>query len=169
MSRLEWTVLPIQVLDEANVCAADGTFYVRPKPMKRWRQVYAFHAYVNGTFVPCAVAYMTSKSRRFYVRVIDALKDWIALNLELQWAPDYWLTDFESGIFGAVQRVWPGVVHKACYFHFSKAIWTQVQKKGLAEDYNEDVPLNELVCMLKVMPLVPVASVPACVRFIIDQ
>jgi len=100
MSRLEWTVLPIQVLGEANVCAADGTFYVRPKPKKRWRQVYAFHAYVNGTFVPCAVAYMTSKSRQFYVRVIDALKDWIALNLELQWDLSRLIVESRDGLDG---------------------------------------------------------------------
>jgi hypothetical protein len=42
----------IQVLAESEVCASDGTFFIRPQPKSRWRQVYSFHSYVNGTFIP---------------------------------------------------------------------------------------------------------------------
>jgi MULE transposase domain len=151
------------------VCASDGTFFVRPKPKSRWRQVYSFHSYVNGTFIPCATAYMTSKSTRFYTEVLKGLQEYSRDQLETEWTPKFWLTDFEQAAFSAVHNTFPDIVHKGCYFHFTKSIWTQVQKKGLAGDYNTNVALNELVRTLKVMPMVPKASVPASVLSIFEQ
>jgi hypothetical protein len=124
------------VLAEAEVVASDGTFNIRPKPKKKWRQVYSLHTYVNGTFIPCAVAYMTSKSRHYYKTMLRSLRTWMHDNLETaggepqEWEPKYWLTDFESGIFPAVKEMWPnsGIVQKGCYFHYTQAIWSHRQR-----------------------------------------
>ena len=165
----------IQVLAESDVVASDGTFNIRPKLKKKWRQVYSLHSYVNGTFIPTVVTYMTSKSTRAYKQMFTSLKEWIHANVKTEegepvvWEPKYWLTDFESGVFSAVHSMWPGTAQKGCYFHFTKSIWAKVQEKGLAKAYNKDIAVNETVRMVKVLPLVPTAAIAQSVQHIITK
>jgi hypothetical protein len=160
------------VLAESDVVASDGTFNIRPKPKKKWRQVYSLHSYVNGTFVPTVVAYMTSKSANAYKDMFTSLKEWIHTNLQteagepIEWVPKYWMTDFEAGAFKAVHSVWPETIRKGCYFHFTKSIWAKAQEKGLAKAYNKDLVVNETIRMVKVMPLVPTAAIAASVQHV---
>lgn len=165
----------IQVLAESDVVASDGTFNIRPKPKKKWRQVYSLHSHVNGTFIPTAVACMTSKSTRAYQQMFTSLKEWIHDNVKteegepVEWEPKYWLTDFEAGVFKAVHTVWPGTVQKGCYFHYAKSIWAHTQEKGLAGAYNKDVAVNETIRMVKVLPMVPTTAVAASVQHLITK
>lgn len=163
------------MLAKSDVVASDGTFNIRPKPKKKWRQVYSLHSYVNGTFVPTVVAYMTSKSAQAYTQMFTSLKEWIHDNVKneegepIEWEPKYWMTDFESGVFPAVHSVWPHTVQKGCYFHYTKSIWAKVQEKGLAKAYNKDVAVNETVRLVKVLPLVPTEAVASCVQYVITK
>jgi hypothetical protein len=112
---------------------------------------------------------MSSKSTRFYTVVLKGLQQYSQDKLQTEWKPKYWLTDFEQSTFAAVRNTFPDIVHKGCYFHFTKAIWTQVQKKGLAGDYNTNIALNELVRSLKVMPMVPKESIADAMLSIFHQ
>ena len=47
--------------------------------------------------------------------------------------------DFENGMKKAVKNVFPGVQVSGCFFHFKKAIWTNVQNLGLTSHFNQDV------------------------------
>jgi len=41
------------------------------------------------------------------------------------------VSDFERALWAAVREVLPGVVQRGCAFHFSQAIWRNIQSVGL--------------------------------------
>ncbi|CAF5054651.1 unnamed protein product, partial [Rotaria socialis] len=65
------------------------------------------------------------------------------------------MTDFETGTIKSVKDMLPNILHKGCLFHFSQAVWRQVQSKGLTTKYKEDE-----VFRLNVKQLIALAFVP---------
>lgn len=100
----------------------DGTFY---SCTKHFNQLYTLHASVNGTMFPIVFVLLPNKSEATYNRFFGLLKDVIqdlqsVLNLEP------WLLDIEMAARNAVQRNFPGISLKGCFFHFTQCIWKKV-------------------------------------------
>ena len=66
---------------------------------------------------------MPKKSQALYEEVFIAIK-----TLAPDFNPCVVTTDFEKGAINAFQAVFPGVVHRLCYFHLTQSIWRNIQK-----------------------------------------
>ena len=52
------------------------------------------------------------------------------------------VSDFEAALWLAVRDVFPGVAQRGCEFHFSQAVWRNVQSVGLQSAYAKDDVIN---------------------------
>ena len=45
--------------------------------------------------------------------------------------------DFKAGVWGAFREVYNEIKIRGCVFHWTQAIWKQIQDKGLARTYRK--------------------------------
>jgi len=67
---------------------------------------------------------MTSRRRVDYVRVLQALLDALPQPPAVQQTV---VSDFEAALWSAITDVFPGGAQRGCEFHFSQAVWRNVQ------------------------------------------
>ena len=72
-----------------------------------------------------------SATRRLHIRVLQALLDALTQPLAVQAL----ISDFEAALWSAVRDVFPGDAQRGCEFHFSQAVWRNVQSVGLQSAY----------------------------------
>ncbi|CAK9292217.1 unnamed protein product, partial [Gordionus sp. m RMFG-2023] len=59
--------------------------------------------------------------------------------------PKYGQTDFEAAAISALGFVFPTMVIKGCFFHFSQAIWRKCQALGLTVEYRDNSTVHKVV------------------------
>ena len=59
----------------------------------------------------------------------------------------------------AIREVLPGVEIKGCSFHWSQAVWRQVQQVGLAETYRRRLGVHKFIRMLLALQFLPAAHI----------
>ncbi|KFD45263.1 hypothetical protein M513_13859 [Trichuris suis] len=69
-------------------------------------------------------------------------------------------TDFELGAINACRRVFPNATNAACYFHFVKCVWREVQESGLAKRYCRDENFNLKIRQLTALAFLPAEEIP---------
>lgn len=142
---------------------------MRFPPRNAWQQLYSIHVYEYGQFFPAVAIAMTRRTTAIYVHVLTSIKQWISDEFDLDWKPQIFLTDFEVALRAALPVVFgQDLRHKACYFHFSRAIYTRLEKMNLAAEYNTDCAFNEYIRKLKSLALVPADSLGECLRHVLD-
>ena len=101
---------------------------------------------------------MSSKSKEDYSQLFRDLKDQ-AVVMEKSFNPVTIYSDFESGLLPAVREEFPTSIHRGCYFHFTQAIYRQVQQLGLQQANNEDEDLRIQIRELMSLGFVPIVYV----------
>ena len=89
--------------------------------------------------VPLVYCLLSDKSRLTYMyhTMFSKIRDRMA-EIDLIFSPSTIITDFEASIIPAIQHNIPTASHRGCYFHFTQAIWQQVQTSGLQPAYDSD-------------------------------
>ena len=54
------------------------------------------------------------------------------------------VSDFEAAVWLAAREVLPGVLQRGCAFHFSQAVWRNIQAVGLQCAYTSDERVNRV-------------------------
>lgn len=103
---------------------------------------------------------MMGKTRDMYIRLFRELKD-AAGTMGLQLNPATIWSDFETGLIPAVRAEFPIAIHHGCLFHFTQAIYRQVQHLGLVADYQNDEVLRSQVRQLMAIGFIPANQVRA--------
>ncbi|KAJ8299089.1 hypothetical protein KUTeg_023149 [Tegillarca granosa] len=67
--------------------------------------------------------------------------------------------DFEAAIWKSLRETIPGIVIRGCNFHWTQAVWRQVQNLGLQTHYCEKVSVYKFVRLLMALPFIPVEHV----------
>lgn len=101
----------------------DGTFKIQPR---YFTQLYTVHGKYKNNFFPLVYALLPSKSQQHYERMLTLIKeaaerDATALNFPMA------LCDFEIAAINAIETVFPDVMVKGCYFHFTQSIIRKVK------------------------------------------
>jgi len=103
--------------------------------------------------VPLAFVLMSRRKKKDYIAVLSAL-----LSLVADVSVRAVTSDFEKALWRAVTVVLPGVEHHGCAFHWTQAVYKEVQALGLAPDYRTDKAVHRL-CRL-FMALIPATEIP---------
>ena len=55
-----------------------------------------------------------------------------------------------SGLIAAIRLQLPNTSHKGCFFHYTQALWRQVQALGLQQAYRVDATVEryDIICCL---------------------
>ena len=135
-----------QLLSEGKLFFGDGTFKSCPEPFK---QLYSIHCAIGGeetNIVPVAYALLSDKSTDTYEVLFHLLKAQVP-----DWTPETFKTDFEIAVMNAIVVVFPKVITKGCYFHYSQAVW----KKGKELQLTKLKTTRRQVALSAVLPLLP--------------
>jgi hypothetical protein len=109
---------------------------------------------VDGSMYPLVFASLPGKDEVIYTRIFSQIRH-IAQQHQLQLQPDTVFIDYETATNNAARTVFPGVIVKGCFFHFTQCIWRKTQKCGLQTYYKENNNITRLVRRAAVLPLVP--------------
>jgi len=69
------------------------------------------------------------------------------------------ILDFESAVWTALRFVLPNVSLHGCGFHFSQAVYRNIQSCSLATDYNNDPSINSACRSLLALKYIPAAKI----------
>ncbi|CAF5119642.1 unnamed protein product, partial [Rotaria magnacalcarata] len=134
----------LSILKQNKHWFADGTFKVCPD---NCYQLFTLHAMMTNAIIPLVYGLLIGKSNDDYNQFFEKLFE------QDNFQPESIMTDFESGYL----------------FHFSQAIWRQVQNKGLATKYREDECFRLKVKKLIALAFVPLDEVTTAFDLIADQ
>lgn len=101
---------------------------------------------------------MKNKSSELYKKLFSNFVQ-NCKNLGYILTPNLIICDFELALINSIEIIFPDVLIKGCYFHFTQAIWKHVQQLGLKRSYVSDITFNSWVKMLMSLPYVPVNDI----------
>ena len=118
----------LELLSNARTWYVDATFKVIKQPFS---QLFSIHAFVKKDCelmqAPLAFVVMSRRRRKDYKRVLRVLIAALPRRPRVQVV----VSDFEAAVWSAAREVLPGVVQRGCAFHFSQAVWRNIQAVGL--------------------------------------
>ena len=137
-----------KTLSECSAILCDGFFKSCPRP---FCQLFSIHGLKISRKIPLIWAFADGKTTAHYRKIFQVVKSKIGEN----WGPAQLISDFERAIIAAVEMEFPHSSHKWCYFHFTQAIYRQIQKLGLSVPYKEDERLRLFTRYLMATPFLP--------------
>ncbi|XP_074596411.1 uncharacterized protein LOC141851568 [Brevipalpus obovatus] len=129
----------------------DRTFRVSPL---LFTQKYTLHGQYCGGIFCFMYLLLPNKRRDTYEEVLRLIKD-SARRLGKVFSPMRFILDFEHAMVLALRSKFPLAVIKGCLSHFTKAIWRNCQKIGLATHYANDQSARRFIKGLMALPFVP--------------
>jgi len=117
--------------------------------------MFSVHAFVrkDGQLkqLPLAFAVMSRRRRCDYESVLRAIVDALPQRPAVQAV----VADFERAVWAAVQTVLPGVTQRGCNFHYTQAVWRNVQVVGLQTAFASDDTIHRVIRMTMALGFLP--------------
>ena len=126
------------LLAQSEELYIDGTFKIAPR---LFHQVLTVHCFKHGKQFPLVYCLLPGKSRSVYDKCFLIVGDKVN-NLPVV---QRITTNFELALIQAAEAHFPGATSKACFFHFSQAVWWRVQQLGLQQAYKTDPSMSKFV------------------------
>ena len=151
----------LNILCPAKTWYLDGTFKIVKEPFV---QLFSIHAFVKSEStvkqLPLTFVLMSGKCKKDYRRVlIEVLKALPAVP-----AIRRAIVDFESGLWKAIQKVYPNVNLKGCSFHWTQAVWRKIQLWGLQQRYINNSSTHNFCRKLMALPFLPSEHIETAFR-----
>eukprot|EP00794_Sanderia_malayensis_P009509 gene9509-biopygen7850 len=134
-------------LARAKIWYLDGTFKIVRDPFMQLFTVHAFLKGMDGNIkqVPLLFVLMSRRKAKDYKAIFRGL----LRNLSRVPSVEKMVADFEKATWKAVKTVFPDVEVQGCVFHWTQAVWRQIQKRGLAGAYKDDRATRKYLGKLK--------------------
>jgi hypothetical protein len=75
---------------------------------------------------------LNNKSEHIYELAFQKCVEIFNLN------PKNIISDFEIGLINATKKIWQCTINNGCFFHFSQAVWRNIQSFKLVEEYKNN-------------------------------
>ncbi|CAF4343910.1 unnamed protein product, partial [Rotaria magnacalcarata] len=108
----------LSILKQNKHWFANGTFKACPDD---YYQLFILHAMMTDAITPLVYGLLIGKSAEDYNLFFEKVLK------QDNFQPESIVTDFETGTIRSVKDMLPNILHKGCLFHFSQAVWRQVQ------------------------------------------
>lgn len=122
------------IMRTAKTIYVDGTFKIVRKP---FYQLVGFHCFIkqkeNIKQIPGLFVLMSSKTEKDYSDLLSAIVDFAGGVQNVSWQTV--MLDFEAATWKAFKTILPNIVLMGCNFHFTQAIYRNIQKFGLSPSY----------------------------------
>lgn len=138
----------IKSLQQCQELYMDATFRCCPAP---YTQFFTILGKYRGWVIPLVMVLMENRQVGHYRQVLSAIAREVRQITHHRWRPRIVICDFEQALLIAVETELPHVQIGGCYFHFTQALWRQIQELGLARRYRNSRSLKK--CLRKVMAL----------------
>ena len=129
----------------------DGTFFVAPD---LFLQLFTVSVDYMGNVFPILFCIMTHKTKGLYKELFRVMKD-----LFPQMHLSKGMSDFESASRFALQEIYPTITLSGCFFHFTQAIFKQIQKLSLRDTYKSNPLLAGFCKRLMALAMLPTQSI----------
>ncbi|CAF1532888.1 unnamed protein product [Adineta ricciae] len=129
----------------------DGTFSKTPP---NFCQIYIIHALNFDTCLPCVFGLMVNRKSITYKQILMKLKE-IAAERGKSFSPNLIITDFEPALLSVLKSEFPCSKHMGCFYHFTQAIYRQIQSLGMQQQYVDDETFRGLCRKLMALALMP--------------
>ncbi|CAF4164323.1 unnamed protein product, partial [Rotaria sordida] len=133
----------------------DGTFGTCPP---YFDQVYTIHAVKHEKSYPCVISLLCDRKAATYRELFRELKHH-ATRLKTIFNPNTITSDFEKALIRAVAHEFPQARHAGCYFHYTKAIYRNIQNFGLTKAYCDNEITRTACRKLVALPLLQLNDV----------
>ncbi|CAG5073533.1 Protein of unknown function [Cotesia congregata] len=110
--------------------------YYYPLPPPLWKtQGFAFYQtnflfgdiYISSLIpIPCVMILMSNKDEECYTNIFSFIKKKFPT-----FTPQSYMSDFEIGLHNAIERIFPEIMPRHCYFHYAQALFRKAKKLGL--------------------------------------
>ena len=146
----------LRLLCNAPLVFGDGTFRTVPHIFS---QLFTINFMYHQKLLPAVYALVRRKNQGTYEFIIRAIRT-AAEERGLQFHPQSFMTDFETGLLSAITAQLPETQKRGCFFHFCQSCYRHIQSLGLQQTYRENnahrivlrvsmafafLPLNEIV------------------------
>ncbi|CAK9292349.1 unnamed protein product [Gordionus sp. m RMFG-2023] len=138
----------LKLLGAATTIYMDGIFYIVPR---LYCQLYTIHVMYENVMIPVIYALLPDKSRETYIQLFHIVINFCTLK-GINFNPPNGQTDFEAAAISALRFVFPNIVIKGCFFHYSQALWRKCQALGLVRDYLIDSHVHIVVRRMTTLP-----------------
>ncbi|CAF4868865.1 unnamed protein product, partial [Rotaria socialis] len=144
--------LQLDILSKSNRIGSDGTFETAAQIS---HQNYIIIGEVEEKHpVPLIFCLCEHKNYETYKLIIKVLKTAV-INLKLDLKPVYWMSDYESALTKAIKEELPNTQLLGCAFHFSQAIYRNIQGKGLQDAYQNLEVVRQVLRQIMALAFVP--------------
>ncbi|GAU90515.1 hypothetical protein RvY_02921 [Ramazzottius varieornatus] len=149
----------------------DGTFQIVPK---LFHQLYTIHVEHFGGVFPVIFALLPNKSSATNERLFRGIRDELEampfrLDLGEGPKPKNIVVDYERAVINTAGKIFPHARVQGCYFHFSQAVWRNVQRYGLTEQYLNDDEFGRAVRMVLGLAYCPRESIRDAWQTLLDM
>ena len=118
----------LEILSKADRWHVDGEFKSSPT---LYAQLYTIHAWLLEQMHVCAFVLTPDRQKSTYIKMIKGLRS----SSSFKFDPKEIVSDYEIVAIKAFNHEFPKVKFKGCHFHFTQAIWKNIQEKGLSNDF----------------------------------
>lgn len=137
-----------KLFSKINEYFFDATFDSCPFPFV---QLFNLHGDIGSTIettnvVPLLFALMTNKKQSSYYILFKMIMS--QLN---EWKPVKIHCDFEKASMNAVKDLFPNLIVKGCFYHWTKNVWKKGRKLGFTNTKSE----QRIVGLTAALPLIP--------------
>ncbi|CAF1015846.1 unnamed protein product [Adineta ricciae] len=144
--------LQLEILSASKRISSDGTFESAPKITHQ--NYIIMGEYKEKHPIPLCFCLCERRNYETYELIIKVLKTAIR-NLNLDFQPTYWMSDFEPALTKAIKKQVPNTHLLGCTFHYNQAIYRNIQLKGLQEAYQDVEVARQMLGQMMALAFVP--------------
>ena len=141
-----------QIMNDMTELGYDGTYFVVPEPC---HQLWTIHFIHRGHFFPGCSILFTGATTEMYQSAWEYLDEKLP-----NFTPLRAHGDFEKAPAKAAKKTFKDIIITHCMFHFAQAIFRNMQKHGLAKQYDENLEFITWLKNLMAVPMLPCDIIP---------
>ncbi len=139
-------------LQASTAVHADATFRTSPR---HFQQLLFLFLECRDVIFPFGCVWMTNKTSSLYMSAFAALAEHLPDNCH----PDHLMCDYEVNLRNALTSVFSGVTPDRCYFHWTQAVFKNINTRGLSVPFKTNRRFKRWCLMAMALPLLPADSI----------
>ena len=150
-----------QIMNDMTELGYDGTYFVVPEPC---HQLWTIHFIHRGHFFPGCSILFTGATTEMYQSAWEYLDEKLP-----NFTPLRAHGDFEKAPAKAAKKTFKDIIITHCMFHFAQAIFRNMQKHGLAKQYDENLEFITWLKNLMAVPMLRSDIIPTAFKSLLKE